>query len=42
MIYRLIFWGNSCHSNTVFKLEERIIRIMVGIGDSHAQNISEN
>jgi hypothetical protein len=24
MAYRLIFWGNSYHRNTVFKLEERI------------------
>jgi hypothetical protein len=29
MTYRLIFWGHSCHSNTVFKLQKRIIRIMV-------------
>jgi hypothetical protein len=29
----LIFWGNSYHSNKVFKLEKRIIRIMVGIRD---------
>jgi hypothetical protein len=33
MTYRLIFWGNSYHSDTVFKLQKRIIRIMVGIRD---------
>jgi hypothetical protein len=36
MTYRLILWGSSYHRNTVFKLEKRIIRIIVGIrgGDS--------
>jgi hypothetical protein len=29
MTYRLVFWGNSYHSNTVFKLQKRIIRIMM-------------
>jgi hypothetical protein len=29
----LVFWGNSYHSNTVFKLQKRIIRIMVRIRD---------
>jgi hypothetical protein len=33
MSYGLVFWGNFCHSNTVFKLQKRIIRIMVGIRD---------
>jgi hypothetical protein len=33
MTYRLIFWGNSYHSNTVLKLQKKIIRIMVGIRD---------
>jgi hypothetical protein len=33
MTYGLVFWGNSYHSNTVFKLQMRIIRIMVGIRD---------
>jgi hypothetical protein len=33
MAYGLVFWGNSYHSNTVFKLQKRIIRIMVGITD---------
>jgi hypothetical protein len=33
MSYGLVFWGNSYHSNTVFKLQNRIFRIMVGIRD---------
>jgi hypothetical protein len=33
MSYGLVFWGSSYHSNTVFKLKKRIIRIMVGIRD---------
>jgi hypothetical protein len=33
MTYRLVFWGNSYHSNTVIKLQKRIIRIVVGIRD---------
>jgi hypothetical protein len=33
MTYGLVFWGSSYHNNTVFKLQKRIIRIMVGIGD---------
>jgi hypothetical protein len=33
MTYELVFRGNSYHSNTVFKLQKRIIRIMVGIRD---------
>jgi hypothetical protein len=33
MAYGLVFWGNSYHSNAVFKLQNRIIRIMVGIRD---------
>jgi hypothetical protein len=33
MSYGLVFWANSYHSNTVFKLQKRIIRIMVGIRD---------
>jgi hypothetical protein len=38
----LVFWGNSYHSNRVFKLQKRIIRIMVGIRDSNVENVSEN
>jgi hypothetical protein len=33
MVYGLVFWGNCDHNNTVFKLQKRIIRIMVGIGN---------
>jgi hypothetical protein len=33
MTYGLIFWGSSYHSNTVFKLQKRIIRIILGIRD---------
>jgi hypothetical protein len=39
MTYRLIFWGNSYHSNTVFELQKKIIRIMVGIRDRFMQKI---
>jgi hypothetical protein len=42
MTYGLIFWGSSYHSNIVFKLQKRIIGIMVVIRDSHAENISGN
>jgi hypothetical protein len=31
MTYRLIFWGNSLCSNIIFRLQKRIIRIIVGI-----------
>jgi hypothetical protein len=31
MTYGLGFWANSYHSSTVFKLQKRIIRIVVGI-----------
>jgi hypothetical protein len=40
---RTVFWGNSYHSNTDFKLQKRIIRIMVGLEiEIHAENIPEN
>jgi hypothetical protein len=42
MTYGLAFWGNFYHSNTVFKLQKRIIRIMVWFIDSHEENISKN
>jgi hypothetical protein len=29
--YGLIFWGNSHYSNTIFRLQKRIIRIIVGL-----------
>jgi hypothetical protein len=28
--YRIIFWGNSSYSNSIFKLQNRIIRIIKG------------
>ena len=31
MTYGLIFWGNSHHSTIIFRLQKRIIRIIVGI-----------
>ena len=31
MTYGLIFWGNSHHSNIIFRLQKRIIKIIVGI-----------
>ena len=31
MTYGLIFWGNSHYSNIIFRLQKRIIRIVVGI-----------
>jgi hypothetical protein len=31
MTYGLIFWGNSHHSNIIFRLQKRIIGIIVGI-----------
>jgi hypothetical protein len=33
MTYGLVFWDKPYHSNTVLKLQKRIIRIMVGIRD---------
>jgi hypothetical protein len=30
--YGLIFWGNSSYSNGIFKLQKRIIRIIMGAG----------
>jgi len=32
ILYGLMFWGNSAHSNREFKIQKRIIRIMTGIG----------
>jgi hypothetical protein len=31
--YGLIFWGNSYYSNTIFRLQKRTIRIIVGMRD---------
>jgi hypothetical protein len=32
MTYGLIFWGNSSHSGNIFKLQKRIVRIIMGTG----------
>jgi hypothetical protein len=31
--YGIIFWGNSIYSNTIFKLQKRVIRIMINVGN---------
>jgi len=31
MTYGIIFWGNSHYSNTIFRLQKKIIRIIVGL-----------
>jgi hypothetical protein len=30
MSYELIFWGNSTHSDDIFKLQKRILRVIMG------------
>jgi len=39
MSYGIIFWGNSHHCNSIFKIQKRIIRIITNTGsrDSHCQ-----
>ena len=32
MSYGIIFWGNSHHSNSIFKIQKRIIRIITNTG----------
>jgi hypothetical protein len=32
MNYGIIFWGNSSHSSTIFLLQKKVIRIMLGCG----------
>jgi len=34
--YGIIFWGNSSHSNTIFKLQKRVIRIMMNAGNGQS------
>jgi hypothetical protein len=36
LTYRIIFWGNTPNSNVIFRMQKKIIRIMVGVrnGDS--------
>ena len=31
LTYGIIFWGNTPHSNAVFRMQKRIVRIMVGV-----------
>jgi len=33
MSYGIIFWGNSCHSSIIFRLQKKVIRIMEGCGN---------
>jgi len=35
MNYGLIFWGNSSYSNSVFKIEKKAVRIIMGTGTRH-------
>jgi hypothetical protein len=30
--YGIIFWGNSSHSSVIFKMQKRVIRIIMGYG----------
>jgi hypothetical protein len=32
MSYSIIFWGNSSYSAVIFKMQKRVIRIMMGCG----------
>jgi hypothetical protein len=32
MSYGIMFWGNSAHSPVIFKMQTRVIRILMGIG----------
>jgi hypothetical protein len=32
MSYGIMFWGNSPHSPVIFKMQKRVIRILMGIG----------
>ena len=34
--YGIIFWGNSNYSNTIFKLQNRVIRIMMNAGNKES------
>jgi hypothetical protein len=33
MTYGLVFWGNSCHSSIIFRLQKKAVRIIMGITD---------
>ena len=30
--YGIVFWGNSSYSNSIFKIQRRIINIIMGVG----------
>jgi len=32
MSYGIMFWGNLPHSPVIFKIQKRVIRILMGIG----------
>jgi len=32
MSYGIIFWGNSSHSFVIFRMQKRVIRIILGCG----------
>jgi len=32
MSYGIMFWGNSSHSSIIFKMQKRVIRIIMGYG----------
>ena len=36
MNYGLIFWENSSYTNSIFKIQQRIIRIIMGTGTRHS------
>jgi len=38
----IIFWGNSCHSNVIFRLQKRVIRIITGIRNRLLQRIFQD
>jgi hypothetical protein len=36
MTYGLVFWRNSCHSNIIFRLQKKAVRIIMGIRDGES------
>jgi hypothetical protein len=34
--YGIILWGNTTHSNVIFKMQKKIVRIMTGIRNIHS------
>jgi len=37
--YGIILWGNSCHSTQIFRTQKRVIRIIMGCGNSESYRI---